>query len=305
MQAMSSFHCPATDLLHSAFSRLLYIFSAYSNLLCIFSSTNQLLLRCTQSPNQLLLCNAQSPKHTTAHQPLHCTECRSVLPQPNASSLHRESVLSKPIAFPLHTESLCNAKSQCCMQIGPANGIVQPGSEVSSELWNTLRTRWTVGPRSSSVFSLLHRRSWSSAAEYCIGEHESEGCVSLSGGAEHRLKAASAHSSKGCEHKCSSQQFGLCSVCSSVPNLLRDGLLLLPRPCVHKPEALGPQCQGEPAAALKAFPSLGAYKFQRRAENDPKMPPTDDKPPKVLPLTCDFPTISSSPAARSSSSFYS
>ena len=79
-----------------------------------------------------------------------------------------------------------------CMQIGPANGIVQPGSQVSSELWNTLRTRWTVAPRSSSVFSLLHRRSCSSAAEYCIGEHESEGCVSLSGGAEHRLKVASA-----------------------------------------------------------------------------------------------------------------
>ena len=43
--------------------------------------------------------------------------------------------------------------------------------------------------------------------------------------------------------------------------------------------------------ALKAF-ALAAYKFQpRENENDPKMPPTDDKPPKVLPLTCDFPTF--------------
>ena len=56
---------------------------------------------------------------------------------------------------------------------------------------------------------------------------------------------------------------------------------------VQKPEALG---RGPASQALKAFPSA-AYKFQRRPENDPKMPPTDNKPPKVLPLTCDFPTL--------------
>ena len=38
------------------------------------------------------------------------------------------------------------------MQIGRANYIVQPGSQVSSELWNTVRTHRAAGPR-SSVFS--------------------------------------------------------------------------------------------------------------------------------------------------------
>ena len=70
---------------------------------------------------------------------------------------------------------------------------------------------------------------------------------------------------------------------------------------VQKPEALG---RGPASQALKAFPSA-AYKFQRRPENDPKMPPTDNKPPKVLPLTCDFPTLTFLPLLRAASSFYS
>ena len=49
---------------------------------------------------------------------------------------------------------------------------------------------------------------------------------------------------------------------------------------VQKPEALG---RGPASRALKAFPSA-AYKFQRRAENDPKMPPTEDKPPQSPPF---------------------
>ena len=105
-------------------------------------------------------------------------------------------------------------------------------------------------------------------------------------------------SCKGCEHKCSSRQFGrcmFCQICSATASRLV--CYLCRRPC-FKPEALG-----QPSQALKAFP-LAAYKFQRRPENDPKMPPTDDKPPKVLPLTCDFPTLTFLPPLHAAS-FYS
>ena len=51
---------------------------------------------------------------------------------------------------------------------------------------------------------------------------------------------------------------------------------------------------------MKAF-ALPAYKFQQREnENDPKMPPEDDKPP--LPLTSDFPTLTFLPLLHGLSS---
>ena len=104
-----------------------------------------------------------------------------VLPLPHSAFTH-------PGQLPTSCTPTVAMQSQCCMQIGRANCIVvQPASQVSSEFGNTVRTRRAVGPR-SSVCSLLHWRvlCWILHPRTRV----SEGCVSLSGGAEHRLKAA-------------------------------------------------------------------------------------------------------------------
>ena len=133
----------------------------------------------------------------------------------------------------------------------------------------------------------------------------SEGCVSLSGGAEHRLKAAGP-----CYMLCSCllpaakvvntnvAAGNLVAVCSAKSAQRRPAGWFVTY-------AVDPASSQKPSGsqALKAFP-LAAYKFQRRPENDPKMPPTDDKPPKVLPLTCDFPTLTFLPPLHAAS-FYS
>ena len=89
----------------------------------------------------------------------------------------------------------------------------------------------------SQVFCVLFCIGGGFSAEYCIREHESEGCVSLSGGAEHRLKAAvksSAGSCKGFQHKCSSRQFGRCCVfCQIFSETASRLVCYLCRPCAE------------------------------------------------------------------------
>ena len=134
----------------------------------------------------------------------------------------------------------------------------------------------------------------------------SEGCVSLSGGAEHRLKAAGP-----CYMLCS-WLLGAAKVVNT--NVAASNLVAVcSAKCARRRPGGGFVTYANPASsqkpsgsirALKAF-ALAAYKFQpRENENDPKMPPTDDKPPKVLPLTCDFPTLRFPPPLHAAS-FYS
>ena len=122
------------------------------------------------------------------------------------------------------------AQSQCCMQIGRTNCIVQPSLlRIVEHGENTPSSR-------SQVFCVLFCIGGGCSAEYCIREHESEGCVSLSGGAEHRLKAAvkCCCSCKGCEHKCSSRQFGRCCVfCQIFSETASRLVCYLCRPCAE------------------------------------------------------------------------